>query len=289
MINFDRVGLILRENWNWILYGITSTLILAIFGTFIGLILGIFLAYGKNIKIKEMDNFIIKGLKYLALGLCNIYSIVFRGTPMMVQALVFKFSCQAIGLNWNLVIFPSEISNVINGWLIAGLIVITLNTAAYMGEIVRSGMNGVDNGQYEGARSLGMSASRTSISIILPQALRNALPTIGNELIVNIKDSSVLNVIAVTELFFRMNDIATAYYAFLESYLILAIIYLLLTLLATLCIKLVEKKLDGIKISINPFRHSTKLVDFREVESLINKQNIEVNSQTLLKSGGDEQ
>lgn len=254
MINFNRLFKTLSENFDFIGYGILSTIILAVFGTVIGLILGIFLAYGKGIKVKELDNLAIKILKNIVKGICNIYSIVLRGTPMMVQALIFKYGCQAIGINWNLINLPGTINNVLNGWLFAGLIVITLNTAAYMGEIVRSGMNGVDKGQEEGARSLGMSASRTSISIILPQALRNALPTIGNELIVNIKDSSVLNVIAVTELFYRINDIATTNYAFLECYLILAVIYLILTLIASLCLKLVEKKLDGVKFSLNPFR-----------------------------------
>ena len=245
---------IIWENVNYIGYGIISTIILALFGTGVGLIIGIFIAYGKGLKIKDTDKAIIKFLKGLVLGICQIYSTVLRGTPMMVQALIFKYGCQAIGINWNLINFPGSLNNVLNGWLFAGLIVITLNTAAYMGEIVRSGMNGVDQGQYEGARSLGMSASRTSLSIILPQALRNALPTIGNELIVNIKDSSVLNVIAVTELFYRLNDIATTYYAFIESYVILAVIYLILTLIATLCLKLVEKKMDGVKFSFNPFR-----------------------------------
>ena len=254
MINFESVKNILSNYFPLIGYGILSTLILAIFGTFVGLVLGVFLAYGKNIKVKELDNIFIKGLKNLVKGLCNLYSIIFRGTPMMVQALVFQYGCQALGFNWSIIQFPGSVSNFLNGWFIAGLIVITLNTAAYMGEIVKSGLNGVDKGQEEGARSLGMSASRTSISIILPQALRNCLPTIGNELIVNIKDSSVLNVIAVTELFYRINDIATTNYAFLECYLILAVIYLILTLIASLCLKLVEKKLDGVKFSLNPFR-----------------------------------
>lgn len=254
MFSFDKTFRIIAENYNWIGYGILSTLILAIFGTVVGLILGIFLAYGKGITVKPLDNKAIKVIKIIGKGLCNLYSIIFRGTPMMVQALVFKYGCSAIGLNWEVVRFPSAVSNVLNGWLIAGLIVITLNTAAYMGEIVRSGMNGVDKGQEEGARALGMSASRTSISVILPQALRNALPTIGNELIVNIKDSSVLNVIAVSELFYRMKDIASTNYAFLETYFILAVIYLILTLVASLCLKLIEKKLDGVKFSLNPFR-----------------------------------
>lgn len=252
-MNFNRLGNILVENQEFIWAGIFSTLILSVFGTVVGLILGVFLAYGKQIKVKELDNGFIKGLKRFVRGFCVVYSTVFRGTPMMVQALIFKYGFQAIGINFENIFFGSAVSNVLNGWLICGLIVITLNTAAYMGEVVISGMNGVDPGQIEGARSLGLSSRQTSISVILPQALRNALPTIGNEFIVNIKDSSVLNVIAVTELYYRMKDIASTNYAFLESYLILAVIYLLMTLIASLVFKLIEKKLDGQKISLNPF------------------------------------
>ena len=190
MFDFGKMFEILGENGSMILYGTISTLILAIFGTGVGLLLGIFLAYGKNVKFKESDSKIMKCLKGICLVFCNIYSTVLRGTPMMVQALVFKYFCSGIGINWNDLTPSGEISSIFNGRLYAGLIVITLNTAAYMGEIVRSGLNGVDVGQIEGARSLGMSSARTSFSIILPQALRNALPTIGNELIVNIKDST---------------------------------------------------------------------------------------------------
>ena len=255
LFDLNRAWEIFVNNLNLIGAGILDTIILAVFGTGVGLLLGIFLAYGKNVKIKETDKAIFKFLKGFCKVFCEFYSVILRGTPMMVQALIFKFGSQALGLNWGNISFgEGEISNFFNGWFIAGLIVITLNTAAYMGEIVRSGLNGVDKGQIEGARSLGMSSSRTSFSIILPQALRNVLPTIGNELIVNIKDSSVLNVIAVTELYYRMMNIASTTYAFLEAYLILAIIYLLLTLLATGILKLVEKKLDGVKFSFNPFR-----------------------------------
>lgn len=254
MIDFEKLWKLWGENFSLIGYGILSTIILSLFGTIFGLILGIFLAYGKNIKIKNSDKIIIKTLKILCLTFCNLYSVILRGTPMMVQALLFKFGCSAIGINWGNIYFEGEINNVFNGWLFAGLIVITFNTAAYMGEIIRSGLNGVDTGQIEGARSLGLSNSSTSIHVILPQALKNALPTIGNELIVNIKDSSVLNVISVTELYYRLNLIAGTTYAFMESYLILAIIYLVITLFTSLILKLIEKKLNGIKFSINPFR-----------------------------------
>ena len=253
MIRFDVITDIFANWGDLILAGILSTLILSFVGTIVGLILGIPLAYGKTLKIKRYDSKIKRGLKYVIKGICNIYSTVLRGTPMMVQALIFKYGCQALGVNWGSILFPSSINTVLNGWFFAGLIVITFNTAAYMGEVVISGINGIDAGQLEAAKSLGISGKMASVSIILPQAIRNSLPTIGNELIINIKDSSVLNVIAVTELYYRLISIASSTYAFLEVYLILAIIYLIMTILTGLLLKLVEKRLDGVKFSLNPF------------------------------------
>ena len=253
MFSFEKIGNILTNNSELIFAGILSTLILSIFGTVVGLILGIFIAYGKNWKARPNTNKFVAFWITVVRGFCTIYSVVLRGTPMMVQALIFKYGCAALGLNWDNIRFNGAINNVLNGWFLAGLVVITFNTAAYMAEIVQSGLNGVDKGQVEGARSLGMKSSETSIFVILPQAIRNALPTIGNELIVNIKDSSVLNVIATTELYYRIGKISVRTYAYLEGYALLAIIYLIMTLLAALVLKLIEKKLDGQKISLNPF------------------------------------
>lgn len=252
MFDFNKMWEIFGENITWIFYGLSSTIILSLIGTAVGLILGIFLAYGKNIKVKETDSWWMKTIKYIVKGICQIYSTVIRGTPMMVQAMIFWYGTSSF-IGWTSMTGSAGIYNVLNGYLYAGLIVITFNTAAYMGEIVRSGLNGVDVGQVEGARSLGVSSARTSLSVILPQALRNALPTIGNELIVNIKDSSVLNVMGVTELYFRLKNIGTTTYRPMECYIILAIVYLCLTLIASGILKLVEKKLDGEKISLNPF------------------------------------
>ena len=253
MFSFQKIGDILANNSELIIAGILSTLILSIFGTGVGLILGIFIAYGKNWKARPNTNKFVAFWIGVIRWLCTAYSVVLRGTPMMVQALIFKYGCAALGFNWDNIRFVGAINNVLNGWFIAGLIVITLNTAAYMAEIVQSGLNGVDKGQIEGARSLGMKSSETSVFVILPQAIRNALPTIGNELIVNIKDSSVLNVIATTELYYRIGKISVRTYAYLEGYALLAIIYLIMTLLAAFVLKLIEKKLDGQKISLNPF------------------------------------
>ena len=253
MFSFQKIGDILANNSELIFAGILSTLLLSIFGTVVGLILGVFIAYGKNMKIRPTTNKFVAFWIHVVRGFCTIYSVVLRGTPMMVQALIFKYGCAALGLNWDNIRFNGAVNNVLNGWFLAGLVVITFNTAAYMAEIVQSGLNGVDKGQVEGARSLGMKSSETSVFVILPQAIRNALPTIGNELIVNIKDSSVLNVIATTELYYRIGKISVRTYAYLEGYALLAVIYLLMTLLAAFVLKLIEKKLDGQKISLNPF------------------------------------
>ena len=253
MFSFQKIGDILSNNSELIIAGILSTLILSIFGTGVGLVLGIFIAYGKNWKPRANANRFVAFWIGVIRWLCTAYSVVLRGTPMMVQALIFKYGSAALGFNWDNIRFSGAINNVLNGWFLAGLIVITLNTAAYMAEIVQSGLNGVDKGQIEGARSLGMRSSETSVFVILPQAIRNALPTIGNELIVNIKDSSVLNVIATTELYYRIGKISVRTYAYLEGYALLAVIYLIMTLLAAFFLKLIEKKLDGQKISLNPF------------------------------------
>lgn len=254
MFDISKLFNIIADDWALIIAGVLSTIILSAFGTVVGLLIGIFIAYGKNLKSHKSSNLITKIFFKIVRGLCKIYSVVLRGTPMMVQALIFKYGCAAMGLNWDIIRFPDPIiNNVINGWFLAGLIVITFNTAAYMAEIVQSGLNGIDGGQVEGAKSLGMSNVDTSLKIILPQVIRNSLPTIGNELIVNIKDSSVLNVIATTELYFRVSMVSVRTYAFLEGYVILAVIYLALTLIATGVLKLIENKLDGQKISLNPF------------------------------------
>lgn len=254
MFDFSKIITIIVDNQPLIIAGVLSTIILSVFGTVVGLLIGIFIAYGKNWKPRKSSNLFTQIVSEIVRFFCKLYSVVLRGTPMMVQALIFKYGCAAMGLNWDLIRSPNPaVNNVLNGWFLAGLIVITFNTAAYMAEIVQSGLNGIDVGQVEGAKSLGMSNRQASLKVILPQVIRNSLPTIGNELIVNIKDSSVLNVIATTELYFRIGMISVRTYAYLEGYVILAIIYLLLTLVATGILKLIEKKLDGQKISFNPF------------------------------------
>lgn len=255
MNTFSRIGYLLKNYWNTFLTGLVSTLILAITGTVVGLIIGIFIALGKNIHISKDDNVVLKGLKHLLRGICKIYSIVLRGTPMMVQALIFKFGCAALGLNWNAVLTGVPI---FDGWLICGLIVIILNTGAYMGEDIQAGLNGLEAGQNEAARSLGMSKFKSFTLVILPQALRNCLPTLANEYIINVKDSSVLNVISVTELFLSVSIATSKNYFMVEGYIIIAAIYLILTLISTGIFKLITNKLDGKKHKVKFFRRPMK-------------------------------
>lgn len=251
----EDIAALLTTYWKEFLLGTAGTLLLSVVGTGVGLLLGIFLAMGKRLRPKAGDRWYAKAGKGVLHGFCAVYSAVVRGTPMMVQAILFKYGTMALGVNWN-DILPGI--DVFNGWMVAGLIVITLNTTAYMGEVVLSGLQGVDPGQEEGARSLGLTSAQTFRLVVLPQALRNAIPTIGNEWIVNIKDSSVLNVIGVAELYFEAYMAANTSYAFMASYLIIAVIYLLLTLGSNLVLKLIGIKLEG--RSIFRFTHGARRV-----------------------------
>lgn len=250
-MDFEDITSLLSGYWDWFLLGALSTVILSVIGTLAGLFFGIFLALGSSLHVEPDSAWINKAWRYLVKGFCAVYSTVIRGTPMMVQAMIFKYGCLAFGLNWNAI---AQGIQVFDGWFYAGLIVITFNTAAYMGEIVKAGLNGVDPGQIEGARSLGLSRFKAMRYVALPQAIRNAIPTIGNEWVVNIKDSSVLNVIGVTELYFMSGQAANKNYKFVAAYVIVAVIYLCLTLLANMILHLSKCKMDGKPVF--GFRHA---------------------------------
>lgn len=129
----------------------------------------------------------------------------------------------------------------------AGILIVSINTGAYMAEIVRGGIISIDRGQFEAAHAIGMTHWQTMKCVVLPQAIRNILPATGNEFVINIKDTSVLNVISVTELFFQTKSAAGTYFRFFEAYAIAAAIYFILTFTVTRLLKLLEKKLDGPK------------------------------------------
>lgn len=203
-----------------------------------GLALGLLVAIIRTIALPEKKKTgsnvgvtLRRGLLRLAQLLMNVYIQVFRGTPMIVQAVVIYYGAQYAGVYMDTTF--------------AAIFIISINTGAYMAEIIRGGIVSVDKGQFEAAHAIGMTHWQTMTTVVLPQAIRNILPSVGNELIVNIKDSSVLNVISVSELFFQAKSAAGTYYRYFEVYFIIAVIYLILTLSVSAILRAVEKKMDG--------------------------------------------
>ncbi|MDR3127981.1 MAG: ABC transporter substrate-binding protein/permease [Bifidobacteriaceae bacterium] len=223
---------ILQNNWPLFLYGTEITILLAILGTIFGFIIGLVLGLGNSVQVKSHDSLLKTICKYILNILIKFYVFVFRGTPMMIQA-IFMFYVLRPVLYWE----P----------LTAGLVVISINTGAYMSEIIRSGIQSVDSGQRLAAQSLGMTLPKQLRYIILPQAIRNSFPSIGNQFIVNIKDSCVLNVIGVVDLYFQSNSISGSVMLFAQTFLITCVIYLILTFVAQILLNFIERKirLDG--------------------------------------------
>lgn len=210
------------------LNGLYNTLLLAIVGTVGGFILSLVFLYLKTLKTDEKrDNGFVKGLKKTGVGFSSLYITVIRGTPMIVQAIIVYYGLLPF-LHWS----P----------LTAGLFIITFNTAAYIAEILRSGINAIDPGQNEAARSLGFNNFKSKFYIIYPQAVKNSLPAIGNEFIVNLKDSSVLFAIGILDLYNAGKSASSANYRTVEAFLVVAVIYLVLTFTTSKLIAYLEKR-----------------------------------------------
>ena len=220
---------LLRRYSSSLLLGVRTTLTVALTGTFFGLGIGMIIGGGRAAKPDRNASFSFRLFKRLFDILSGIYITLFRGTPMMVQAAFIYYAFLNI-FHWTS--------------LTASIVVISINTGAYMSEIIRAGIQAVDPGQGEAARSLGFSNAQAMKDIILPQAVRNVFPAIGNEFIVNIKDSSVLMIISITELMFQSKSIAGSTFRFTEVYFIEAMIYLLLTCIASFLLNLLEKRLN---------------------------------------------
>ena len=231
---------IIKNYHTSLLLGIRTTLIVALLGTIFGLVIGLFVGGVRAIKLDFNSSKLKTNLKKLLDTILGIYIGLFRGTPMMVQAAFIYYALLNV-FHWT----P----------LVAAIFVISINTGAYMSEIVRAGIQAVDPGQKEAARSLGMSNMETMFYVIIPQAIKNVFPAIGNEFVVNIKDSSVLMIISITELMFQSKSIAGSTFKFTETYFIEAMIYLILTSITTIILNIIEKKLNKTKVSL-PFSDS---------------------------------
>ena len=230
MTTFDWIIKLGSEYGVQFLKGAGSTLIMALTGTVIGFIIGLLIAMVRAIPVYSTDNIVKRVAMRIVNLLLSVYVEVIRGTPMLVQALIIHYS-----------IFVSLKVPV----LVSAIIIISFNTGAYMAEIVRGGIISIDKGQFEGAHAIGMTHWQTMTNVVLPQAIRNIMPSIGNEFVVNIKDSSGLSVISITELMFMAKMAGGAYAKFVPAYLICAIIYFVLTFTVTRILRLLEKKMDG--------------------------------------------
>lgn len=247
---FEWVLFFIQGNWQQFLLGTATTLLISLSGTIIGFFLGLGVSLIRYMKSDDKTTLFIKSIIKFFQIIVNIYIAIFRGTPMIVQAMVIFYGLPVL-TKGSLNLDP----------LPAALLIVSINTGAYMAEMIRGGVDSVDPGQLEGAQAIGMSHFQAMLSIIFPQAVRNVLPSIGNEFIINIKDTSVLNVIGVTELFFTSKSIAGSYAKYYEVFIITSVIYLFLTFTISLILNAIEKKIDGPKnFEILPLQDGNSVV-----------------------------
>jgi polar amino acid transport system permease protein len=224
-----------QGGYHIILRGLFATLIIAIFGLLFGFIIGSLIAvikvtppYKRAVRIPQK--------------ICDFYVLIFRGTPMVVQLLIVHFVLfPVLGISFSNLRFTDNFF--IQGEVFEAIIVFALNSGAYISEIMRGGINSVNKGQLEAGRALGLSYPITMIKVVIPQAFRNVLPTLGNEFIALIKETSVVSFIAVIDLTKAFQNIASSKYIVIIPYLMLGLVYLFLVILISLLVKKLEKKL----------------------------------------------
>lgn len=228
----------LQDVWNilltyypQLLSGIGNTLLISLTGTVAGLFIGLLTGVVRTAPLS--GNPVLRFFHRLLNGIIAVYVEIFRGTPMMVQAMVIYWGYAFATDGLTLALIPS------------GILIVSINTGAYMAEIVRGGIISIDRGQFEGAMSIGMSHTKTMTKVIIPQVLRNILPSVSNEFVINIKDTSVLNVIGVTELYYFAGIIKRQNFQTFQTYLVVCVLYFIMTFTITRVLRFLEKKLDG--------------------------------------------
>lgn len=219
------------QNYSGVFFtGVRVTMTLALVGTVIGFLFSLLFGTLRIQEVTKRDSLTVKIVKISLRTFTKIYVTIIRGTPMLVQAVIFYYYFYSIGIRWS----PLQ----------AGLFTVSVNTTAYLTEVIRGGIQAVDKGQMEAARSLGLNKAQAMLYVIFPQAIKNSMPAIGNEFIINIKDTAVLSVIGIVELY-RSSAIAGSRYSlFWEPALIAAAIYLFLTYTTSKVLLIIEKKMD---------------------------------------------
>lgn len=229
---FEEMQQIWQKYSSLFLRGIVNTLFIAILSTILGFLIGLLVAVIRKIEINKSKNKFSYILHKIINFILSAYVEIFRGTPMMVQAVIIFYGLKQY--------FDIDLST-----MFAAILIVSINTGAYMSEVVRGGINSIDKGQFEACKAIGMTHFQTMTNVVLPQAVKNILPSLGNEFVINIKDTSVLNVISVTELFFMSKSVAGSTYQYFPTYLITAIIYFVLTFVITRIINHLERKMNG--------------------------------------------
>ena len=248
-LNFERMWDIFYEQfvteggYRNVLLGLRNTLIIAIFGLIIGIVIGTIVA---TVQIAGRRNVVVK--IFAVIG--DVYTSVFRGTPIIVQLLIFHYII-FVGVDVDGLLDTaiygafgeSAIYNMVGRLPLESVIVFGLNSGAYVAEIMRGGILSVDIGQTEAGRTLGLSYTTTMFRVVIPQAIKNVVPTLGNELIALTKDTSVAGYVATMDLNAAFTAIAGATYDYLVPYLFLALVYLVLVILMTVMIRQIERRM----------------------------------------------
>ena len=216
-------ALIDKGGYTRVLLGFKNTLLIAVLGLIIGIVIGTLIAV---IKVVPKSSPVSRGLDKIG----TVYVALFRGTPMVVQLLLGYF-----------VLFP--LLNIKVDSLTVCIIIFGLNSGAYVSEIMRSGILSVDPGQMEAGRALGLTYASTMLKIIVPQAVKNILPTLGNEFITLVKETSVVSFVGAVDLYNAFKYIGSANYEYMVPYICMAIIYMLVILIISAGVKLMEKRL----------------------------------------------
>ena len=212
-----------KGGYERVLEGLQNTILIAVTGLIIGIVIGTLIATVRVIPKYKL-------LPRILNGICNFYVELFRGTPIVVQLLIFYY-----------VLLP--IIGVQMPGVQVAMLVFGLNSGAYISEIMRGGILSVDGGQMEAGRAVGLSFGTTMLKIVIPQAIKNILPTLGNEFIALIKETSVVSFVGATDLYLAFNRIGSNSYEFMVPYIVMAFIYILLVLIISAAIKLMERSL----------------------------------------------
>ena len=234
MFSFERMLKIWEKYGHMYWNGLGYTLLFAFVSVLMGLVLGLVLASGRMASVQSRDNLAVKALKAVAKFFCTAYVEVFRATPMLVQVFIIYY-----GLG-NVFKLPDSSLN----RMFWGMVAVGLNSAAYMSEVIRSGIGAVPGGQMEAARCIGMSHWKAMRHVILPQAVRNILPAMCNEFVTIIKESSICYTIGVQEIMYAVSSIKGATYRIAEPLVVAACVYFCLTFPTSKIIAYFERRMS---------------------------------------------